>query len=162
MGWRIASAGTVRNQHLSRKCTGWHYEEVSCFTFQVLQIQCGHPLKAEKLLSFYPTPGSHGDGRCSALVATQPQGDAMRPLSWLTPVSASPAPQPALAQVTEIAQRWCNLFQTVWTIQLLCLPFFYSYTVVGVIWMPKTISAYTIIPLMKTRNKYHTISAHLS
>lgn len=98
MGWRITLAGTARNGHVSRKCAGWHCEEVNCFTFRVLQILSGHYLRTEKLLRFYPTPRSHGDGRSWALVTTQPQGDAMRPLSWLTPVSASPAPHSARAQ----------------------------------------------------------------
>ena len=85
MGWRIISAGTVRNGHVSRKCTCWHCEDINCF-FHLPSIPdpvC-HLLRAEKLRRSYPTPCSHGDGQSSALGATQPQGDAMRPLSRLT------------------------------------------------------------------------------
>lgn len=80
----MSSAGIVRKGHGSRKYTGWHCEEVSSFPTQVLQIQFGPLFRAEKLLVSYRTSGSHGDGQCSALVAAQPQGDAVRPLSWLT------------------------------------------------------------------------------
>lgn len=142
----------MRNGHVSRKCTGWDCEGVSCFTFWVLQIQSGHLLRAEKLLSSYLTPHSHEDGQSSALVATQPQEDAMRPLSCLPTCVSQPC-----SSGSQKLPRGVWLSQTVWTIQLLCLPFLYSYTRAGVIWMPQTIPGYTVISLMKIRNKYHTV-----
>lgn len=150
-GWRISSAETLRKGHVSRKCTGWHCEEVNCFPFQ---DPVWPPFQGRNAAFFLPDlwfswewttfsscrrPATRGCSETTELTdCLCQQGTLLSPHwpragSWKLPRQMSPFPA--------------------WTIQILCLPFLCSCSLPEAGWMPKPIPGYTIIVLMIIRNK---------